>query len=317
MNTSKLFHGYNCYSAAIGEYCTNEKIPGAIELILSQWGFFFDENMLVNGQWYTGASDGPVDIQLKEDLKELCSLQIDEKYPEVGAEEGEVQRVLRDNNQLIILVDFYFLDSVRWEYLSRFGFKRQHNPHFIILEELNEKHAIIRDAYYNFKGQISRDILRKAQRSMTRQGEVNYQYYSFNHTSSRKVNLRETIHYRFSRYINEKKYNDITAFGEKLVSNSEFILGQKELTWAGDGYFCLKSVVDQHRNLHELSLRNEITLPEGLSELENEWTIIIKDLFNFLLTHSVRRTDLLKLSEKILIVSKEEEVYARKVVAKI
>ncbi|HEX2925152.1 MAG TPA: DUF6005 family protein [Ruminiclostridium sp.] len=316
MKTDRLFHGYNCYSAAVGEYCAGMEYAGVHDLILSQWSFFFDKNMLLNGQWYTGASDGPVDILLREDLKKFCSLHVEEHYPSNRDSRSEIEHLLKLNNQVIILVDFYYMESVRWEHLGRFGFERQHNPHFIILEGEGDQEKIsFRDPYYNFRGQMDKELLRKAQSSLTRQGGVDYRYYSVRHFNDGVENFRELILYRFNRYISEGQFNLISVLGEELLSNAEVILEQKDFRWAVDGYFCLKSVIDQHRNLQDTALRKGINLPTGLTDLENKWMLVIKEIFNIFVSQKAFRADIVKLYDNLHFIAKHEALFAEKVLA--
>lgn len=317
MKTDRLFHGYNCYSAAVGEYCNGTEFAGIHDLILSQWSFFFDKNMLLNGQWYTGASDGPVDILLREDLKKFCFLVVEEHYPRNRDSQSEIENLLKVNNQVIILVDFYYMESVRWEHLGRFGFERQHNPHFIVLDNMSRGEIAFRDPYYNFRGQMDKELLRKAQSSLTRQGGVDYRYYSVKHIDDVVADFREVILYRFNRYLSEKQYNQISVLGEELLKNSDFILAQQDFKWAVDGYFCIKSVVDQHRNLQDTALRKGISLPSGLTDLENEWMLVIKEIFNIFASQKACRADIVRLSDNLHILAKHEELFARKVAANV
>lgn len=314
MKTDRLFHGYNCYSAVVGEYCRGTEFAGVHDLILSQWSFFFDKKMLLNGQWFTGAADGPVDILLQEDLKQFCSLEVEEHYPGNRVSQCEMENLLKIKNKVIILVDFYYLESVRWEHLERFGIQRLHDPHFIIIESMDKDSIKFLDPYYNFRGCMDYSILQKAQSSVTRQGEVGYRYYSVQYNRNRKINLREVISYRLKRYIDEKYYSAIADLGEELVSNSDFIMGQKDFRWAVDACFCLKSTLDQHSNLRDITYANSITLPSELTDLENEWAIIRKTIFGMFVSHRTSMSDLLDLRNRFQGISKMEKAFACKVI---
>lgn len=314
MGYNKLFHGYNCYSAAVGEYCLRRKVSGVQELILSQWSFFFNLQMFLNGQWYTGAADGPVDLLLQKDLKRFCSLCIEEHCLPADAAETESLAILERDEQQIILVDFYYLKSVRWEHLRRFGIERQHDPHFIILEGRDREKFTFLDPYYDYRGQMERDVLQEARSSITRQGGVGYRHYIVNHVEQKKIDLREVLYYRFRRYIDEKQYNGIARLGEEILFSGDFILAQKNCRWALDGCFCLKSTVDQHRNLQQIAALHGILLPSELPELENEWALVRKLFFSIFVLRRACPADLLEVSEKLRRLAEREETFARRVI---
>lgn len=315
MSTEKMFHGYNCYSAAIGEYCNNKLNSGIHDLILSQWSFYFDKSMMLNGQWFTGAADGPVDLLLYKDLNRFCSLIVEEHRLNGESILSEIQELLRLENQLIILVDFYYLESVQWEHLKRFGVERVHDPHFIIINEIDQDGVTFIDPYYNFRGQMSLDILKKAQNSITRQGGIEYRYYLVKNIVQKDIDLREVIKFRFMRYMEEKQYMAIAEFGQELINNADYILKQKSFAWAIDTCFCLKSTSDQHMNLNETAFQNSIELPSQLLDLENEWALIRKSIYSMFLKRKVALSNIQVISEQLCCLAEKEKYFAQQAIA--
>lgn len=99
----ELFNGYNCLSAAIGEYCGCKQILQVQELINSQYTFLFDEDLFWKNEWFAGSTLEPVDKFLISDLEQFGLGQITEKIMTVDEE----KLYLRQEPLLVVLVDFF------------------------------------------------------------------------------------------------------------------------------------------------------------------------------------------------------------------
>lgn len=313
MAQNKLFHGYNCYSAAVGEYCRRRNLPMVTEIIMTQWSFFFDRQMLKADQWYTGAWEGPVDTLLEEDLQRFASIRIEESSSTALAAEKESHAILQTGDQQIILVDFYYLDSVRWEHLHRFGIERQHNPHFILLADVDEDVFTILDPYYNYVGQMRSQVLQEARGAMTRQGEVAYRHYTVQVGETQMVEQREILCYRFHRYLQEKHYDAIAKLGGEIESWMDTFTEKQICGLALDAYNCLQSTVDQHRNLRDWFCLQNPSLSQTLLELENEWALVRKMFFSTFVSSKVRQVDLKVIAQNLQRLAGLEESFARQV----
>ena len=64
----ELFNGYNCLSAALGEYSIRKKYNYITDVINSQLTFIFDEKPFWDDEWFAGSTLEPLDKYLLNDL---------------------------------------------------------------------------------------------------------------------------------------------------------------------------------------------------------------------------------------------------------
>jgi hypothetical protein len=305
------FTGYNCFSSAVGEYARIKGCLDITDILQSQWIFSFDKELFWKNCWYAGASLLPVDHLLKQDLMEYANVSIKEYTSTKAQALIESKEAIKRNKAQIILVDFYYLDSVNWEAMRRFQVYPQHDSHFIILTKINEDTADFIDPYYNYKGSISLVKLNEARNHQTKQGNIVYHSYDMVLSEARNDRLLELIKYRFERFLKEKMYYQMEEFAIE-VDKKRLIEGKNQnRNWALDGYNSLRSIVEQRSNLSCIQEKHSILLPPGLELLENRWSYIRKKLFEF---YNNGPFHLEEISYEIFETSLLEKKYAKEVV---
>lgn len=310
----KTFIGYNCFSSAVGQYASMQGNKSLLDIIGSQWTFFYSEDLFWKNCWYAGASIYPVDILLIRDLHDFAELSIREEIQSKEEAFINSKMKLKEKNAQIILVDFFYLNSVNWDYMKRFHIFPQHDSHFIILTEIRDDKAIFIDPYYSYKGEISLSELDMARNHETVQGMISYQSYEIGNTNERKIELNDLIRFRFNRFLKEKMYLAMEEFAigvekKRLIEGKE-----QDRQWAIIGYNCLRSIVEQRYNLRLLSKFRQIELPQGILNLENKWSSIRKMLFEF---YSDGRFCLDKISYELFQISILEKEYAYEVIERL
>lgn len=271
------FQGYNCYSSAVGEYAKEKKIPEIENVILSQWTFFFDKEQFFKNQWYTGAADGPVDVVLNEDLENFSNIRILEHLSWEDEAINESKVFLKKQGYQIVLLDFYYLNSFNWNSLKRFNVTREHDPHFVVLTEISNGQAHVTDPFYHHKEIMPVEDFMKARSSLTKQGKIRFNSYEIVCGDIRRVNIKELLYYRFSRYLKEKMYQKIEEFAVTVKNQPD----ETDRKWSFTGYNCLNSIIYQHQNLMKIYKLYDFNLPLGLDDLENTWALIRKKLFEY------------------------------------
>lgn len=304
------FQGYNCYSSALGECAKDKKIPEIENIILSQWTFFFDEQQFLKNQWYTGAADGPVDVVLNKDLENFSNIYILEHLSSDSEALNESEEFLQRQGYQIVLVDFYYLNSFNWKSLSRFNVLREHDPHFIILTEINHGHVRIIDPYYHHVETLKIEDFRKARSSMTKQGKINYNSYEIAYKETKRVNVKELLYYRFDKYLKEEMYHKIEEFAT-VVKNQ---LTKSERKWSFIGYNCLNSIIYQHQNLMRIKKMFNIDIPADLENLHDKWALIRKKLFEY---YSCGNTSTEEISDMIFEIADLEKNFTKEAIKKL
>ena len=307
---TKFFNGYNCYSAAIGEYANQKNIKEIDKIILSQRTFMFNKDCFWNNDWFAGSTLTPVDSYLEKDLEDFCNVKITE-YSSTAADNIEKTKNCLEKNKLqIVLVDFYCLESVNWEVLKRFNILPEHDPHFIIVTGMDSDSLKIIDPYYNYQGEISIEKFQIARESDTRQGKLHFKSYEPYLTDLKYVDLKKIVKFRFERFLYEKMYYKVEEMGVEFDKRRLIEGKNQNREWALSGYNCLRSTMDQHANINKLARMYDINIPLGSIELENQWGLIRKKLLEF---YNYRLDDLEEISYLVLKTAVMEKKYAKKV----
>lgn len=287
----ELFNGYNCLSAALGEYSLRKGIDNVLEVINSQMTFLFDKDLFWKGEWFAGSTLKPVDSYLIYDLKKYLCGYIYEKRMSL---EEEVE-YLKENDLLIVLVDFYYMDSVNWKLLKRFNIIPEHDPHFILtqnIDTLNQKVNII-DPYYNYIGEMDLEKYKQARSGITRQGEVDQKVYLFTFDVNEKLDIKTLFFDRMKRYYDEKMFENIFTMGEE-IDRRRLIYGiNQDRKWAINAYNCLRSAMDQHERLNFYADCHKIEISKKFIELENLWGELRKKFIEY---YNYRLDDLEEIS---------------------
>lgn len=276
----KTFNGYNCFSSAIGEYTKYNLNDRILDLIQSQWVFLFDKDLFWNNLWYVGASLKPVDNLLVQDLKQFTDITVSELTATKTDALCQSKEVIRRDQAQIILVDFYYLESVNWKSMRRFKVYPQHDAHFIILTAIEEDMAVYIDPYYSYQGVISLTDLAQARNHETKQAVISYHSYEIVNNYC-EYDLKKAMSARFRRFLSERMYYKMEEFAIE-VDRKRLIEGKMQnRNWAMDGYNSLRSIVEQRSNLLMVQKKYNLALPEGLQQLEDGWAQVRKLLFEF------------------------------------
>lgn len=271
------FQGYNCYSSALGECAVKNRISQIEDVISTQWSFYFNQVEFDQNQWYTGAAGGPVDVILKNDLKNFCDISVKEHSSTEKSALEESKEVLKKQGYQILLVDFYYLNSFNWKSLRRFHVEREHDPHFIILKSICDEQAHVIDPFYHHEEFMSLESFMQSRNSTTKQGKLIFNSYEIVSNNTKNVTIKELLHHRFQRYLEEKMYENIIKFKETVRGQK----GNTNRKWAFTGYNCLNSIIYQHRNLLKVFKQFSCNLANDLCDLENRWAIIRKKMFEY------------------------------------
>lgn len=275
------FQGYNCYSTALGEYANRKDIKEIDKIIHSQLTFVFDKNMFWNDNWFAGSTLTPVDRYLEQDLKKFADVIVEEHCSNEEQAMVETRIQLEKHGMQIVLVDFYYLESVNWKSLKSFNIFPEHDPHFIIVTDVDNESVNIIDPYYNYQGTISTEQFLTARMAQTRQGSVDFKSYEPHIENLKTVDIRKMLNVRFERFMQERMYYQIEEMVAE-IDKKRLIEGKnQDRHWALNGYNCLRSAVHQHYNINELVTKYSINMPSGFAELENQWALIRKKLFSF------------------------------------
>jgi hypothetical protein len=301
------FHGYNCYSAVLGEYANRKNINEIDKVILSQLTFVFDKDSFWNDNWFAGSTLMPVDRYLEQDLKNFADVTVREHCSNEAQAIERTRKCLEKYKLEIVLVDFYYLESVNWKSLKRYNIVPEHDPHFIIVTDMDKESVSIIDPYYNYQGVITADIFQRARGAQTRQGSVDFKSYDPYTDNVKTVDIGKLLKFRCERFLKDRMYYQIEEMGME-IDKKRLIEGKnQDRHWALNGYNCLRSAVHQHSNLNKLAEMYDINMPSGLGELENQWALIRKKLFAF---HNYRFDRLEEISYLVFKTARMEKNYA-------
>lgn len=100
------FHGYNCYSAVVGEICKRDSNNLVLDLINTQISFYFDKNLFWDNEWFAGSMISPIDKLLDFDLKYFFGI---EKSKCIGKfdDVNELNDMINEKKHIFALVDFF------------------------------------------------------------------------------------------------------------------------------------------------------------------------------------------------------------------
>ena len=267
------FHGYNCYSAVVGEICKRDSSNLALDLINTQISFYFDKNLFWGDEWFAGSMISPIDELLDFDLKYFLGI---EKSKCIGKfdDVNELNNMINEKKHIFALVDFFYLDSVDWKVLKKFNILPEHDPHYIILDKIVDKNIYYSDPYYDYIGKLSFERFSSCIKGMTRQGYIDKQIYFLSNSKVFKnnhIDIKEVIKFRFKRYSELAMPYNIELMGveidkRRLIDGIK--MGEK---WVLNAYNCLRSIEDQYINLSNISKTNGIKYQQEFYELSTQW----------------------------------------------
>lgn len=278
---SELFHGYNCFATAVGQHLINLHKYNAMETLVLRWTFDCNKYWLTENVWPVGACVEAVDYLLQYDLKLIEGIKISEC--KVDSYEESFQMMKEQIQKLgshVVLVDFYYLKSIDWKRMERFGYFPKHLPHFICVIGIEDENVIYQDPMYKYVGKMSFLEFETARKISVCGVDHVGTYYNFEFMNSeKKYSFIEKIEYQLRRYIEHQQYNMIVKFKNGLSENYEYFLERDNYDWAFNFYLALESVTLQRQNFM-LSIRN--LYPEESSMVMNlvrSW-IKIRNNFN-------------------------------------
>lgn len=263
METSSYFHGYNCFSSVTGESLKILKKEEYLKFISLRWTFDYCRAMEDDNLWFIGACIEPYDYLLQYDLNRFCGIEIKEVIPEGNKINQELKKELSENGFQLTMVDFYYMKSIDWNRMERFGFYPRHLPHFIVVTALTENGIKYIDPQYRFSGQLSMDEFIVARGSKVCDIEINNRYFTF--IENKKSAVKEDyVEYQLKRYLENKYINKISMFASDIAEIFYREQNRNNIEWLFNTYLSLESIVDMRvdfsRNILKLNEFQKVEL---------------------------------------------------------
>lgn len=243
-----LFHGYNCFSSAIGQHLANVKQSAALETVTVRWTFDFNREWLKNNVWCAGACVEPSDYLLQYDLYRMEGIRIETCRADFEKSQEEMRRDIAAYGSHVVQLDFYYLTSIDWKKMERFGYYPQHLPHYICVTGVEEDQVLYQDPMYRYSGSITAADLEYARTRRVCEMDLYRTYYKFNWENSRQpYTLEEKIKYQLTRYLENEQFEMIEKFAEALGESCEEFQETDVFDWAFNCYLSLDSVALQRQ----------------------------------------------------------------------
>ena len=263
MVMSSYFHGYNCFSSVLGESLKILKKEEYLKFISLRWTFDYCRAMEDDNLWFIGACVEPYDYLLQYDLNKFCGIEIKEVIPEIDKINRELRNELSENGFQLTMVDFYYMKSIDWNRMERFGFYPRHLPHFIVVTELTENGIRYIDPQYRFTGQMKMDEFTLARDSKVCNIEINNRYFRFIN-KNKNENKDDYVKYQLERYLKNKHINKISMFASDVMEIYIKEQDRNNIEWLFNTYLSLESIVDMRvdfsRNILNLNEFQKVEL---------------------------------------------------------
>ncbi len=308
----KGFHGYNCYSAVIGELSIQNNKNNIVDLINSQVSFLFDKDLFWANSWFAGSMINDKDELLDYDLKKILGINFQKIDADINSIEF-IEEILKSNTLVIGLIDFFYFDSVDWKTLEKFNVYPQHDSHYVIIESVTKDSILYSDPYYDYRGSVSFEKFKKAIRSQTRQGEINCKFINVNSIRNEenvKIDLKDIIKMRFERYLALDMVSNVESLGVELDKRRLYNGIEENRDWALTAYNCLRSAEDQYYNLSVLTKSNGICDDLNFLELNFEWDSVRKKFIEYYYGRNLNLNDI---AYSIIKISYKERKLANKI----
>ena len=246
----QLFHGYNCFATAVGQHLINIKKYKAMETVVLRWTFDCNKCWISENVWSVGTCVEAADYLLQYDLEKLEGIKISESKEESFQKSLEIaQKRISEFGSHVVLVDFYYLKSIDWKRMERFGYFPKHLPHFICITQVNDSEATYQDPMYKFCGKISISELEFAQKLNVCGVEHVGTYYDFDFKNyQNKYTFENKIEYQLKRYLKNQQFKAIAKFAIALSDNLDTFFNKSNMEWAFNFYLALESVPLQRQN---------------------------------------------------------------------
>ncbi|KDE74248.1 hypothetical protein FUSO7_03920 [Fusobacterium necrophorum BFTR-2] len=280
MKKSLYFHGYNCFSSALGESLKKLNREECLKLINLRWTFDYCKEMEGDNLWFIGACIEPYDYLLQYDINKYGGIEIVEVIPSKENSVRVLEEEISKNGFQFTMVDFFCMKSIDWDRMERFGFYPRHLPHFIIVTEIKNGFVTYIDPQYRFTGQISIAELNFARNSEVCNIEISNRYFTFIQHNIKKINIIEYIKFQLDRYISNKHINKIGMFASDIMEIYIREKNKNNKEWLFNTYLSLESIVDMRVAFSNNIINLKHAHMEELKNIVDIWIKIRKIFLN-------------------------------------
>ncbi|ETT13564.1 putative NlpC/p60-like peptidase [Fusobacterium sp. CM21] len=310
MEKSNYFHGYNCFSSALGEGLKKLNREECLKIINLRWTFDYCKEMEDDNLWFIGACVEPYDYLLQYDINRFCGIEIIEVIPDKKDSIKILEEEIAKNGFQFTMVDFFCMKSIDWNRMERFGFYPRHLPHFIIITEIKNGFATYIDPQYRFTGRISIEELNFARNGEVCHIEIANRYFTFLQHISTEININEYIKYQLYRYVNNKHINKIEMFAADIMEIYDREKYKENNEWFFNTYLSLESIVDMRVAFSSSIININYTQKEELKRIVDIWIRIRKLFFNMYKKKEYRCNENINVTINMLLaVKKAEETF--------
>ncbi len=303
-----LFHGYNCFATAVGQHFLNVKNLLSTDALVYRWTFDYNKYWVDDNVWSVGACVEAADYLLQYDLMLNDGIRIIEQQKNSLQDDLlQMNAQIAEDGSYVIMVDFYYLKSIEWERMKRFGYFPQHLPHFICVNRVEDDAITYQDPMYGFEGNMSMEDYEKSRKLTVCGVDKNWTYYVFDFTKQKKVSNEERIKFQLERYLNNQQYSYILKFAKSFIEKKEEFIKKGKFDWAFSFYLALESVTLQRQGFM-MGVAKQFPQCQGIfSPLIRNW---IKVRTSFLKIHKEKNTKYLADVNNVLneIVEQEKDV---------
>ncbi|KOM98653.1 hypothetical protein ACP49_05745 [Clostridium botulinum] len=314
--TEKLFHGYNCFSAALGQHFLNTNQIKAIDSILIRWTFDFNKQALFDEVWSVGACVEATDYLLQYDLYNMEGVKVTTHKSTMEEATKILSEEVEKLGSHMIMVDFFFMKSIEWDKARRFGYYPKHLPHFVTVTKETETDVAYQDPLYRFAGNMSKQDLIKARSSIDCFMDIDFEYYKIEDIGVQKNYTRkDKIFNQFYRFINNGQIDMIEKFGSALKDVKGKMTITQDFNWIFNVYLALQSVIDMRQNFVGILEKENIELREELLPLLLKWVSARLDFLNMYREKDI--TNIQNSIDKIFYLREQEEKFAKAVLKRV
>lgn len=307
----KLFHGYNCFSAVIGQHLLNIGREDLLDAIKIHWSFDFNPYLFWEKSWYVGTCVEPTDYLLQYDLQVFDGI-ITTKYKadRIRAQTAMTE-VLNKYSSHIVMIDFYYLEF--WNRLHRFTATPQHNPHFINVVEQTKDSITYQDPLYNYCGKMDKDQFLRIRNNTVRKIDIDFEYYTVElEVKKAQYTNRDRLYFQFERYLKQEQYLKINEFGDAVFNRIESKMDMDDKEWMINAYNSLQSIVYQHLNISKVITKENINLQQELKALVQAWTQIRQYFYDLYFNDTFQTASQIK--ELLYRIGQEEQSFSNKLI---
>lgn len=274
----KLFHGYNCFSAVLGQHFINTNMLKAMDSILIRWNFDFNKEMIFDNVWFVGACVEPADYLLQYDLCKFEGIEVTGHKSNPEEANKILTEEVKNIGSHLVMVDFYSLKSIDWDRMKRFGYYPKHLPHYINIVKETKENVIYQDPLYRFVGEISKEELAQARNTTVCDYDIDFEYYKIDDIGLEKnYRRKDKIYYQFQRYLDNGQLDKIASFSDSLKIIKDRLDGSQDFNWAFNIYLALESVVSMRQNIANILVDENVVMRDEVLSLILKWVAVRRD----------------------------------------